>query len=161
GYDVTSEMNSAKYGLVNNVNPLRNVGYTWDNSGNRTVVNDTGVNTTYTQNSLADALNQYTTVGGSTVTNGNEHEIASYQGVNYSYINDGRLNQVTSSNPTSNYLIKYDALGRTVSRTLNNQATYYYYDGEKPFQETGVTLATNYYGLGVDEIVIRFTSTAS
>jgi RHS repeat-associated protein len=57
------------------------------------------------------------------------------------------------------YTLKYDALGRTVSRNLNGTITYYYYDGERPIQETnsaGGGIATNYWGIGVDEIVIRF-----
>jgi YD repeat-containing protein len=79
-YDVISQMTNAEYGLVNNINPTRNVAYTWDKSGNRTLVNDTGVNTSYTvnQTNTNKALNQYAKVGASPVTNGNEHEIASY-----------------------------------------------------------------------------------
>jgi RHS repeat-associated protein len=103
-------------------------------------------------------LNQYDTVGSDTVTNGKEHEIKSYQGVNYTYINDGRLTQVTDGKGNS-CTLKYDALGRTVSRNLNGTITYYYYDGERPIQETnsaGGGIATNYWGIGVDEIVIRF-----
>ena len=51
-----------------------------------------------------------------------------------------------------------DALGRCVKRTLNANTTFYYYDGEKPISETGFTVATNIYGLGIDEIVVRFES---
>lgn len=158
-YDVTSQMTSAKYGLVNNANPARDVGYTWDNSGNRKTLTDTGVLTGYTQTGLNQSLNQYGTVGANSVTNGSEHEIASYQGINYSYINDERLKQITS--PGNSYQLAYDALGRTVSRTLNGAITYYYYDGDKAFQEMGATLATNVYGLGIDEIVIRFMPTVA
>ncbi|MBV9008407.1 MAG: RHS repeat-associated core domain-containing protein [Verrucomicrobia bacterium] len=55
--------------------------------------------------------------------------------------------------------MKYDALGRCISRQLNNGTiTYYYYDGEKPIQEYsgGALIANNVYGKGVDEIVARY-----
>lgn len=149
-------MVSAQYGLVGGVNPNRNVGYNWDYQGNRTSVVDTGVTTTYTQNATADALNQYTTVGAASVSNGVNHEITAYAGVAYQYINDGRLTHVTSG--PNVYDIKYDALGRAVKRTLNQSTTYYFYDGEKAINETGAALASNLYGLGIDEIVIRYTS---
>ncbi len=153
-YNVLSEMNSAKYGLVNNANPNRTVSYDLDKSGNRNSVTDTGVVTNYTQSTTADALNQYSTVGGQTVGNGTDHQISSYQGVTYTYINGGRMTHAQNTGNT--YDIKYDALGRAVSRTLNGAKTYYYYDGEKPINEMGATSASNVYGLGIDEIVIRY-----
>jgi RHS repeat-associated protein len=142
GYDFSSQLTSATY-------PARTLTYQYDLAGNRQVVKDNGVPTSYTPN----ILNEYTTAG-TTVTNGNEHQIAAYQNVQYKYINDERLKQATGSGST--YNLAYDALGRCVKRTVNGNATYYYYDGEKPIQETGATLATNIYGLGIDEIVVRF-----
>jgi hypothetical protein len=62
----------------------RNVAYTLDQAGNRTSVVDTGITKTYSPNNL----NQYSSVGSASVTNGSVHEVASYQGVNYTYIND-------------------------------------------------------------------------
>jgi len=157
GYDYASELVSAQYGLVSGTNPNRTVGYTLDLVGNRNIVTDGGFNSNYAPN----ALNQYTgSVGPAAITNGNEHEIASYLGVAYQYINDGQLKQATSG--ANVYGIKYDALGRVVSRTLNNATTYYINDGEQAFNEwsaTGSWLATNIYGAGVDEIVMRFTPT--
>jgi YD repeat-containing protein len=66
--------------------------------------------------------------------------------VNYSYINDGRLTQVTSAQGGT-YTLKCDALGRTVSRNLNGVITYYHYDGDRSVQETNSAvggIATNY-----------------
>jgi YD repeat-containing protein len=96
------------------------------------------------------------------VNNGSEHEIASYQNVAYTYINDERLSSVTSGANT--YYLAYDALGRCVKRTLNNVTTYYVYDGEKPILEyssTGVIVGRNLYGKGVDEILIRTDTTVN
>jgi RHS repeat-associated protein len=156
GYDVISQMTSAQYGLVGGINPSRNVSYVLDNSGNRKTVTDNGTTTSYTvgQTAANKALNQYAQVGASTVTNGNEHEISNYQSVAYSYINDGRLSQASMG--ATVYGLKYDALGRTVKRTWTPGSTYYYYQGEKPIMEQGAINATNIYGIGIDEIVIRF-----
>jgi RHS repeat-associated protein len=132
-----------------------NVTYNLDKAGNRTSLTDTMVGTTnYTQ--TAGNLNEYAQVGSDSVGNGNEHQIAAYQAVNYSYINDTHLVGVSSVG--NNYALAYDALGRCVKRTLNGATTYYIYDGEKPIQEIGPVWASNIYGIGVDEPVIRFLS---
>jgi len=101
-------------------------------------------------------------VTGSTINNGNEHEVSSYKGpndahlVNYTYINDERLNSVTSGANT--YYLAYDALGRCVKRTLNGVTTYYVYDGEKTILEYnsgGGLVGWNLYGKEIDEIIER------
>jgi YD repeat-containing protein len=128
------------------------VTYTLDKAGNRTSIVDTGVTKSYTPNNL----NQYTAAEGTAVTNGSEHEVASYQGVSYAYINDERLKTVTSG--SNSYQLAYDALGRCVKRTLNGVTTYYIYDGEKPVLEyntSGAIVGRNLYGKAIDEIVLR------
>jgi RHS repeat-associated protein len=137
----------------------RTVAYSLDPAGNRNWVSDNTVGTiTYRQDATTVNFNQYAQVGSDTVTNGYEHEVKTYQGVNYTYINDTHLQTVTSTN--NNYVLAYDALGRCVARTLNGATTYYIYDGEKPIQEIGPAWASTIYGIGVDEPVIRFMSTA-
>ena len=137
----------------------RNVTYTLDKAGNRTSVTDNvNGNATYAPNNL----NQYTSVDGSPVTNGPEHEIQTYNTVRYYYINDEHLKQVISGAGT--YNLYYDALGRCVKRslTVNNTTTttYYIYDGEKPILEyrSGDLShpAKNVYGKGIDEILMRY-----
>jgi RHS repeat-associated protein len=134
----------------------RSVYYYYDNSGNRTTVNDSGNGTTtYTPNTI----NQYTAVTGSAITNGPEHEIQSYNNVTYRYINDEHLTQV--SDGTNTYNLSYDALGRCVKRSLSGAGsitTYYVYDGEKPILEydaSGTRVGFNLYGKGIDEILER------
>lgn len=46
-----------------------------------------------------------------------------------------------------------------MKRTFNNQSTYFYYNGEQPILEQGAASASNIYGLGIDEIAIRFEPT--
>lgn len=133
----------------------RSVRYTLDKAGNRTSVTDNANgNATYEPNNL----NQYTSLDGSAVINGPEHEIQRYNNVAYYYVNDEHLKRVTSGNNA--YDLFYDALGRCVKRVLNNATTYYIYDGEKPILEYRSTdlsnPAKNVYGKGIDEIVMRY-----
>ena len=129
----------------------RSVTYNLDKAGNRTSILDTGTTKTYTPN----ILNQYTAAEGLSVTNGSEHGITSYRGVNYTYINDERPSSATDG--INNYSMAYDALGRCVNRTYNAATAYYIYDGEKPILEyyAGIIIGRNVYGKGIDEILMR------
>jgi RHS repeat-associated protein len=162
-YYLDGELWSATYG---NPNPTRTVTYNIDQMGNRTSVVDTGVTTTYTGvnpnngDDTAAKLNQYYSVGGNVVGNGNEHQIELYQNIAYGYINDERLKSLDVTGKS--YHLAYDALGRCVSRTFNNNTTYFIYDGEKPIVEyssTGTVVARNLYGKGIDEILMRIDAT--
>jgi RHS repeat-associated protein len=96
----------------------RTVTYVYDKAGNRTALGDTVNGTTsYTPNNL----NQYQSInnGSDPITNGNEHEVASYKNVSYTYMKDEHLTRVTSGNNT--YDLAYDALGRCVKRTVRIQ----------------------------------------
>ena len=123
------------------------VTYNLDKAGNRLSVN--GAN--YSPNTI----NQYTSVGGSPVTNGNDHEIQVYGGFTFTYMRDQELTKVTATGLT--YDVAYDALGRCVKRTANGDPTYYIYDGDKPILEyrSNGQIARNLYGKGVDEILMR------
>ena len=96
-----------------------NLTYNLDKKGNRTSVVDNNATSTYSPN----AIDQYTSVTGSSITNGPEHEISDYRAVHYTYINDEHLQQV--SDGTNNYTMVYDALGRCLKRTLTNGPTTY------------------------------------
>jgi RHS repeat-associated protein len=150
GYDFSGQLTSAQYGLVGGSNPQRTVSYNLDTAGNRSSVVDNGV----TKNYVTNNLNQYTTGDSSAVTNSTSHAIETYQGLTYSYLNDRQLSSVIGNG--NNYSIKYDALGRTVKRTLNSSTTYYFYDGANPILERGAVTASNIFGPGTDEILIRF-----
>ena len=144
------------------VNPQRSVSYTWDKAGNRIAMTDG--NTSY--NYATTNLNQYWTDGTSNgnITPGTEHELANYRDVDYAYINDTHLSSISGRAPTYPtapvYQLNYDALGRCVVRTFNSTINYYFYDGEKPILEYNpgyILLATNLYGKGIDEILMRTT----
>jgi YD repeat-containing protein len=136
----------------------RSVYYNLDNAGNRNSVNDSGPNgfTAYQPNNL----NQYTNqVGSDSITNGADHEVASYKTVSYTY-KDEHLTNVSSG--TNGYDLAYDALGRCVKRTVNGVDKYYIYDGERPILEykaSGGLAGKNLYGKGIDEILMRYDPT--
>ncbi len=185
GYDLLPELNSAQYnlagaatqqaadlisqipilagGVLGSFNPPtppnRNVNYAWDRAGNRTGLTDSA-GPSY--NYLTNSLNQYTTDGISNMGNGSEHELASYQAVNYSYINDSHVWLVAGTDvfgQQSRYEMYYDALGRRCVSILNGSTTYYIYDGEKAILEyrgwSGGPSAANVYGKSIDEILKR------
>ena len=82
-------------------------------------------------------INQYTTANGVSVTNGPaEHQISSFNGITFGYMNDGQLTYV--SNGTSSMNFAYDALGRCVKRVKDGwDAKYNFYDGERELLECG------------------------
>jgi RHS repeat-associated protein len=145
------------------VGAQRAVGYGYDKAGNRWAMSDNGNVTAY----YVNPINQYTGVGSTNnVGIGSEHEIQTYQGNTYTYINDEHLEQV--SNGTNIYKLYYDALGRCVKRSLTvgpTTTTYYIYDGEKPILDykssDPTNPAKNLYGKGIDEILMRTDPTVN
>src|SRR5205085_2103475 len=123
GYDYSGQLTSASYGWNG-----RSVTNSQDKLGNRSQVNDNGSVQGYYRN--PGYLNQYASAPTGPVSNGSEHEIAGYEGLNYSYIGDQRLAYINSSG--NNYALGYDALGRCVWRNLNGTTIYYTYDGPHP-----------------------------
>lgn len=120
-YYLDGELNIATLGDLGHT-----LTYNLDNMGNRTSVVDNNVTSTYVPNSI----NQYSpTAAGSSISNGSEHEVQSYNGVGYLYYNDERLESAQAGSTT--YSMVYDALGRCVKRSLTGAPdTYYIYDGE-------------------------------
>ena len=123
------------------------VTYTLNRAGSRYSVNGTS----YSPNSI----NQYTSVGGNPVTNGNDHEMQVYGGFTYTYMRDQELTRISATGLT--YDLACDALGRRVRSTVNGDPTYYIYDGERPILEyrSNGQIARNVYGKGIDEILMR------
>ena len=148
GYYLDGELKQATLGNLNHI-----LTYNLDKMGNRTSVVDNNVTSTYSPN----PINEYTIGAGSSVSNGPEHEIQSYNNVSYLYINDERLASAATGGTT--YSMAYDPLGRCVKRSISGgPTTYYVYDGEKPILEydaSGAWVGTNVYGKGIDEILER------
>jgi RHS repeat-associated protein len=152
-YDYSGQLSAASYSNWNNAG-TRSVSYAQDNLGNRSQVNDSGNVQGYSP--MANYRNQYASAPAGAVSNGNEHEIAGYQGLSYTYIGDRHLASITGNG--SSYALAYDALGRCVKRTLNGTTIYYTYDGPHPIYEwkaDGTVAGWNLYGQGIDEILLR------
>ena len=154
GYYLNDELNWASYDAT----ALTDVTYNLDRAGNRTSIVAGGVNKPYT----ADSINQYTAAENIAVSNGPaEHQITLYNGITFSYINDGRLASVSNGN--TGITFSYDAFGRCVKRLIDGwSAKYSYYDGEKELLECGVGGGASYrnvYGKGIDEILMRTDNT--
>jgi RHS repeat-associated protein len=153
GYDCAGQLTTASYTGWNG-GGTRNVNYSQDNLGNRNQVNDNGGVQGYSHNS--SYLNQYVSAPAGSVSNGTEHEIAGYEGPNYTHYGDRRLASVSGNG--NSYGLAYDALGRCVKRTLNGTVVYYTYDGPHPIYEwkaDGSKAGWNLYGKGIDEVLLR------
>ena len=101
----------------------RTISYAYDAAGNRTVVTDNGVPTTYTTN----ALNQYVTVGGAGLTYDADGNLTAAGGPKgYRYDDEGRLLSVITPQGTWSY--EYDALGNRIASTYNGIRTEYLID---------------------------------
>jgi RHS repeat-associated protein len=153
GYDYADQVTTASYTGWNG-GGTRNVNYSQDNLGNRNQVNDNGNVQGYSP--MANYRNQYASAPAGPVSNGTEHEIAGYEGLNYTYYGDRRLASVSGNG--NSYGLAYDALGRCVKRTLKGNVVYYTYDGPHPIYEwkaDGSKAGWNLYGQGIDEILLR------
>jgi len=144
-------MEMINYGY-NNIYELNSVtgdqthSYAYDNVGNRTTADGTAY--------LNNELNQYTTVGASTIvhdTNGNLTD----DGLNaYTFDEQNRL--TTFTNGASNASYAYDAFNRRVSKTVNGVTTYFIYDADEVIAEydsTNSLLAEYVYGDSIDEVL--------
>ncbi len=121
--------------------------YTLDAAGNRTQVATTGQATTnYTPN----ALNEYSSIGGATVTNGTNGNVTAYSGASYVYDAANRITQVTANGNTSNFY--YDGMNRQVARTESGTPIYTVWDGSNRLVElgTGGALVNRYIYAGND-----------
>ncbi len=127
-----------------------NTTFNYDGVGNRSSV-VTGSTTTYT----ANALNQYSNVGGTTYTNDANGNLAGDGVWTYTYDYDNRLTQATKTGTTAAY--KYDPFGRRIEKNVNNgTVTKFVYDGDQVIAEydgTGALQAKYVYGAGIDEVL--------
>jgi RHS repeat-associated protein len=109
-------------------------------------------------NFARNALNQYTAVDGHGALNydGNLN-VSGYDGWAFVHDAEKRLLSVTGNGHSAQFA--YDGLGRCVKRTIDGATTLFTYDGWKPVAEwtgAGVFVAWNLYGVGADEILVRY-----
>jgi RHS repeat-associated protein len=147
------------------LNPVKTVAYDCgaiDRNG--MTITDSGgtTNVSYTK---AD-LNQYKQVtvnqNSQTLSYDNNFNLTGYDGWTYTYDSLNRLLSATllGTSPHSARFV-YDGTGRCVKRTIDGVETVFTYDGWRQIAEwsgSGALLATNIYGIGIDEILYRWSS---
>ena len=129
---------------------------TSDAVGNRTQVATPPATTSYTHNTL----NQYTVVGGVTLTYDPNGNLTNDGTRTYTYDAENRL--VGSSAVGSSVTYTYDAFGRRIAKTVNGTTTRFLYDGDQLLEErsaSGAFLTAYLYGPGIDELLLRYTNT--
>jgi RHS repeat-associated protein len=130
----------------------RTIDYTYDAEGNRLMVSDNGIATTY----LPNYLNQYAMAGSATCQyDADGNLISKTDGARtwtYTYDNDNHLVQVVTPEGTWSY--EYDAFGNRVATIENGQRTEYLIDpfglGQVVGEFEGSGRAIAHYVLGLD-----------
>jgi len=151
-YDAADQVTQAKYGTA------RTVAYTYDASGNRQLVSDSGS----TQSYAANALNQYTSVGGAAHTYDANGNLIGTSSAAYAYDAQNRLVSATVNGTVTTFA--YDPRNRVVQRTANGTITNLTYDGWNLIEErdgTGALQQVYVHGAAVDEILTKVTTTGA
>jgi RHS repeat-associated protein len=129
----------------------RSVRFSYDSVGNRLEVNETGVVSRYTANSL----NQYTQVGEFAPTHDQNGNLTGMGKWLYRYDASNRLILASDGKMSAEFF--YDARNRCVARSFNGRVTLNTYDSWKLIEErngAGTRQARYIHGRGVDEIVL-------
>jgi RHS repeat-associated protein len=154
-YDATDQVTNVQYDVTNPHNTpgtaLRTVNYSYDAAGNRTHLSDNGVITNY----ISNDKNQYTSVGSNLFTYNANGDLVTQQGWTYTYDAKGRLTAASNGSVTAS--MAYDGRNRCVSRTINGNTIYLYYDDWNLIEEYNTSGLLNQYihGAVVDEIVVK------
>jgi RHS repeat-associated protein len=158
GYDAIDQITGVQYDTVGGVGADRQVSYTYDATGNRAQVMDSGAQTNYTSNNL----NQYTQVGVGGLgydVNGN---LRSQSGWTYTY--DAQNRMLSATNGTTTATFGYDTRNRCVSRTINGTTMFFYFDGWNLIEDRNAAdaqLRRYVHGAMVDEILAMISTTGS
>jgi len=162
GYDAVDQVANAWYEATDPdsapANPLREVSYDWDASGNRAMVTHNETPTAYTANDL----NQYTEVGGKTVTHNANGNLVAHAGWTYVYDAQNRIKTARNAGIVVSFF--YDPANRVARRVANRVNALFYYDGWNLIEERngiGTELARYIHGAWTDEMLVRITANPS
>ncbi|MCG3146570.1 MAG: hypothetical protein PCFJNLEI_00001 [Verrucomicrobiae bacterium] len=150
-YDAVDQITGVDYATNSVI--TRSVNYNYDGVGNRTSVSDAGT-TSYTANNL----NQYTQVGGGSLTYDNNGNLVTQPGWTYAYDAQNRLVSAASNSVTI-ATFAYDARNRCVVRTISGVIRYLTYEAWNLIEErdnTSALLDKYIHGALVDEVLIRY-----
>jgi RHS repeat-associated protein len=148
-YDAASQLIRAIFTSTNPTVPNQDLAYNYDPAGNRTSTIINGVTTNY----VANAMNEYTSIGGTAQQYDADGNLI-FDGTNtYTYNQLDELTSVTNSQGTTQYT--YNALDQRVAQSAGGQTTQYLIDpmglGNVVSTYDGVgTLLTHFnYGLAL------------
>ena len=147
-YDPTDQLVQAKYGTA------RTVGYQYDATGNRQNVSDNGSSQTYS----ANALNQYTSAGGNSLTYDANGNLTSASGAAYTYDAQNRLTSATVNGIVATFT--HDPRNRVVKRVTDGAVVNLTYDGWDLIEErdaAGALQQVYVHGAAVDELLATIT----
>ena len=171
-YDAVDQLVSVNYGAADSAgaSPARSVGYGWDAVGNRVEVAEAvaGSGQTTDNYSTANAVNQYPSINGHSLTHDGNGNLTSarldpqgpaglYGGsgvatATLAYDSSNRLLSVSKG--SDNVVQTYDTRNRVTSRTVNGQTTYFLWDDWDLIEERnagGDQIRRYVHGAGVDE----------
>jgi RHS repeat-associated protein len=166
-FDAVDQVTSVKYQAdrSSGTNAQRTVGYDWDAVGNREQVQESTPSGPVLTDvyATANAVNQYRTINGSTVTHdGNGNLTAAKLNVGagapvatLGYDSQNRLLSVQNGSDTVQST--YDTRNRLTSRTINGVKTLFLWDGWDLIEErdvTGAQVRRYVHGAAVDEILV-------
>jgi len=109
------------------------------------------------QDYVPNNLNQYTTVGGQSLSYDLNGNLQSFDGWSYSYNAHNRLTSATKTGQSLS--LEYDATGRLNSSTLNGSTTTFLYDGNElvaEYNASGTLLKRYVHGVGNDDPLVSF-----
>jgi RHS repeat-associated protein len=142
--------------------------YALDGVGNRTSGPDGATSGSFTMNPATpepadQQMNQYTTSPLRTFLYDRNGNLTNFSGPPSAALVFNYRNELVEYRDVSgggaHHVYKYDALGRRIQKTLNDdpaQTTRFFYDGSQEIEEqngSGVTLGTYVYGSYIDEVV--------
>ena len=157
-YDSIDQITDVKYNVTDpggtQTNPDRIVNYDWDALGNRNTVTDNGT----VKNYISNNSNQYTDIGGHSLTYTANGNLKTFSGWIYTYDAQDRLTEAKKGSTKVKFF--YDALNHCVKRTINGSPTFFYYDEWNIIDERNINdaqIARYINGEMADEILSRLS----
>jgi RHS repeat-associated protein len=150
GYDIANELTSIL--ITNPTATIDSLSYSYDPNGNRTNMTKSATvpMATSMSGTVYDEANEMVANRGNMLTYDNNGNIT-FDGTN-TYTWDARNRLTNISRPGLSASFDYDALGRRISKTVNDVTTDYVYDGWDIIQDTTDGVTTDYTRtLNIDE----------
>ncbi|MBH0035580.1 RHS repeat-associated core domain-containing protein [Pseudoalteromonas sp. NZS71_1] len=157
GYDTKGRVTAFNHSGINNTS----FGYNYANQlRSKTVSNNNyqiQIPTVGEQNYYTNDLNQYTSVGGKSLTYDTNGNLKTYDGWGYTYNAHNRLKSAIKLG--SSLALGYDAMGRLNYTTLNRVKTTFLYDANElvaEYNSSGSLLRRYVHGIGEDDPLVWY-----